>query len=38
MPRDGDTDDDGISDGDELTFDTLPLDTDTDNDGLDRRS
>ncbi len=32
--EDGDTDDDGISDGDELTFGTLPLDTDTDNDGL----
>lgn len=34
-PDDNDSDDDGLSDGDEVnTFGTLPLDTDSDDDGL----
>ena len=33
-PLDADSDDDGISDGDEAGYNTDPLDADTDNDGL----
>jgi len=34
-PLDPDSDDDGLSDGDEVGLGTDPLDTDTDDDGLD---